>query len=216
MELRRTADIHILDGSKSLAQLRIKNGTSLDLCTLNAEGRLIGPDDEGSMAVAAALPSATAAGKESVVIVEEEGEEEEDDDDDDAPPPEYSMIDRVRLARGERRTTMSRSEYVIRAILTSIAILVVLGLFIALPVALIAVGFNNMSRCPERPSIPVWMIVSATSSSGLRFGGGSISLPGSVTKVAYLPALPARTFDRCSGRCTSSKPSSNASRRACD
>ena len=180
MELRRTADIHILDGSKSLAQLRIKNGTSLDLCTLNAEGRLIGPDDEGSMvmltqstlreshastlktsglaAVAAALPSATAAGKESVITVEDD----DDDDDDDAPPPEYSMIDRVRLARGERRTTMSRTEYVIRAILTSIAILVVLGLFIALPVALIAVGFNNMSRCPDRPSIPVWMIVSAT------------------------------------------------------
>lgn len=178
MELRRTADIHILDGSKSLAQLRIKNGTSLDLCTLNAEGKLIGPDDDGSMVMltqstvgesraitlatpgrgaAAALPGSpksgsTAAGKESVVVEVEE-------EDEDAPPPEYSMIDRVRLARGERRTTMSRSEYAVRAILTSIAILVVLGLFIALPVALISVGFNNMNRCPERPSIPVWMIV---------------------------------------------------------
>jgi len=184
MELRRTADIHILDGSKSLAQLRIKNGTSLDLCTLNAEGKLIGPDDDGSMVMltqstvgesraitlatpgrgaAAALPGSpksgsTAAGKESVVVEVEE-------EDEDAPPPEYSMIDRVRLARGERRTTMSRSEYAVRAILTSIAILVVLGLFIALPVALISVGFNNMNRCPERPSIPVWMIVSATSIS---------------------------------------------------
>lgn len=173
MELRRTGGSHILDNHRSLIQLNIGDGTKLDLYNMSSDGKLVGPDDDGGLVVVSdpdtteeritisAAGSATSAGASSPQQTVKTAVNDELDDE-EAPPPEYSMIDRIRRIGGANRSAMGRSEYCARGFVASLAILIVLGLFVVLPTSLITIGAVNLDRCPERPSIPVWMIVFGT------------------------------------------------------
>eukprot|EP00041_Stephanoeca_diplocostata_P015659 m.299490 g.299490 ORF g.299490 m.299490 type:complete len:474 (-) comp20114_c0_seq2:229-1650(-) len=79
-----------------------------------------------------------------------------DDGEDEAPPPEYSMIDRVRVLPGDELT---KAEQAMRFVVIGCVLAFVVGVFLVLPVALVAVGATNIGRCPSRPSLPIWMVV---------------------------------------------------------
>jgi hypothetical protein len=49
--------------------------------------------------------------------------------------------------------------FVVQVILMTFVLLLLVGFFVAIPVALIAVGATNLHNCPARNNIPIWMIV---------------------------------------------------------
>eukprot|EP00035_Acanthoeca_spectabilis_P024799 m.455404 g.455404 ORF g.455404 m.455404 type:complete len:525 (+) comp20864_c0_seq1:230-1804(+) len=83
----------------------------------------------------------------------------EDSDPDESDPPAYSMLDRAIHHTRRDMTPLSPLEKFGQVVMILFMFILLVGFFVALPVALIAVGASNLDKCPARRDIPIWMIV---------------------------------------------------------
>lgn len=158
IELREAFASTVLSNDSSLAQLCIADGASLDLCIIDQQGNVLGPNREGK-AESIKNISGRKAGSLDV----------EDDIVDDESPPEYSLLDQFRMRNVELPAVegnMSLNQKICRIIVTVVVVTINLGLFWFLPLALVIIGGLTLSRCPAQPNLPLWMIV---------FGGSYLS-----------------------------------------
>eukprot|EP00040_Diaphanoeca_grandis_P029120 m.169660 g.169660 ORF g.169660 m.169660 type:complete len:375 (-) comp31580_c1_seq1:196-1320(-) len=147
IELRQSLSSTLLSNNSSLAQLRITDGSTLDLCVVDADGNVKAPTGDGKFEVVKVSVRKSSLNGDNV-----------DDDDDDQAPPEYSMLDIFRGRDRPNDTTLTPAQRRWSWFFYAMAVLFSVAIFIALPTCLVVVGSLNLQRCPSQPKVPIWMI----------------------------------------------------------
>lgn len=77
------------------------------------------------------------------------------------PPPSYETIfGKIKEAKDKSEGNPQFAERACNIIAGSIGFTIVLGVMLALPIAMIVVGALNLEKCPMEYLIPIWLIVS--------------------------------------------------------
>ncbi|CAG5136013.1 unnamed protein product, partial [Candidula unifasciata] len=77
------------------------------------------------------------------------------------PPPSYeSLYGRIKAARSESTGFLNFMKTFIIIILSTIGFTIILGVFIAIPLAMLIMGSIHLDHCPAERMIPIYLIVS--------------------------------------------------------